>query len=74
MFFIKIKVKGHLKNLTDNTEELIETDAIKKANVISYIDNKTKYKILVDSTKITLIREDTSSCQSRWIILYSIIV
>ena len=57
MFNIKIKVKGYLRNLTENTEELFNTEAIKNSNVISYIVNKIKYKIIIDN-KITLLREN----------------
>ena len=58
MFFIKIKVKGYLKNLTENTEELIDTKVIKNSNVISYIINDTKYKIILGDNKVTLLREN----------------
>jgi len=58
VFFIKIKVKGYLKNLTENTEELIDTKVIKNSNVISYIINDTKYKIILGDNKVTLLREN----------------
>ena len=58
MFFIKLKVKGYLKNLTENTEELIDTFAIKNSNVISYILDNTKYKLIINKDKINLIREN----------------
>ena len=57
MFNIKIKVKGYLKNLTENTEEKINTKALKNSNIISYIIDNIKYKLIVDKNKITLIRE-----------------
>lgn len=58
MFFIKIKVKGYLKNLTENTKELIDTKGLKNANIISYIINNTKYKLILDKSQITLLREN----------------
>ena len=58
MFFIKIQVKGYLKNLTENTEELIDTKVIRKSNVMSYIIDDTKHKLIVDSNKVTLLREN----------------
>ena len=58
MFFIKILVKGALKNLTENTEDLINTNGIKNSNTISYIHNKIKYKIIINENKITLLREN----------------
>ena len=57
MFFIKIKVTGYLKNLTENTEELINTQAIKNSNTISYVIDNTKYKLILEKDKITLVRE-----------------
>ena len=58
MFFIKIKVKGYLKNLTEKKEELIDVNAIKNSNEIRYIKENTKHKIILDTDKITLIREN----------------
>jgi len=58
VFLIKIRVKGYLKNLTENTEELIDTKAIKTSNIISYVIDNTKYKLVLDKTKITLLREN----------------
>ena len=58
MLFIKIKVKGYLKNLTENTKELIDTTAIKNKNKISYIINDIKHIVLIETNKITLLREN----------------
>ena len=63
MFFIKIKVKGYLQNLTENTKELINTNGIKNSNNISYIQNEIKHKIInynknIDNKQITLLREN----------------
>lgn len=58
MFFIKIKVKGYLKNITDNTEVPINTTSIKTTNTISYIEDNTKYKIMIDGKKIIFTREN----------------
>ena len=57
MFNIRIKVKGYLENLTENTKEVINTKAIKKSNIISYIIDNNKYKIIIDNNKVTLYRE-----------------
>ena len=57
MFNIRIKVKGYLENLTENTKEIINTQALKKSNVISYIIDNNKYKIIIDNKKITQCRE-----------------
>ena len=37
VFFIKIKVKGYLQNITENTKENIDTFGIKNKNIICYI-------------------------------------
>lgn len=58
MFKIKVKVKGYLKNLTENKENLINTIAIKKSNTISYVIDNTKYKLILEQDKIILMREN----------------
>ncbi len=58
MFIIKIKVKGKLRNLTENTEELINVNGIKNTNTISYILNEIKHKLIIEDNKITLLREN----------------
>lgn len=58
MFFIKIKVKGYLENLTEKKKDLIDTKAIKNSNIISYIIDDTKYKIIIEKNRITLLREN----------------
>lgn len=58
MLFIKLKVKGKLLNLTENTIDLIDTNGIKNNNEISYINNNIKHKIIMKDKKITLLREN----------------
>lgn len=58
MFFIKIKVKGKLINLTEKTSELIDTNGIKNKNEISYVNNNIKHKIIIKDKRITLKREN----------------
>ncbi len=69
MFFIKIKVNGYLKNITDNTKEIISVSAIKNKNKISYILNETKHKITIYDDKIVLVRENDEFVHS---LIYSI--
>ena len=57
-FFIKINIKGFLKNITENTQELIDTQSIKKDNKISYIIDNRKYILIIENNKITLLREN----------------
>ena len=58
MFFIKIKVKAKLINLTENKEDLINTNGIKNSNIISYVNDNIKHKIILDNNKVTLLREN----------------
>ena len=58
MFFIKIKVKAKLTNLTENKEVLINTNGIKNSNIISYVNDNIKHKIILDNNKVTLLREN----------------
>jgi hypothetical protein len=58
VFIIKIKVNGYLKNLTENTQNLINTNAIKKSNIITYIDNDTKHILMIEKSQIKLHREN----------------
>ena len=58
VFFIKIKVKGYLQNINENNKEIINTIGIKNKNKISYIVDKTKYKITISDNRILLIREN----------------
>ena len=58
MFFIKLKIKGNLKNITENTDDLIDTYAIKNKNKITYKTNDTLYKITISDNKLILIREN----------------
>ena len=58
VFFIKIKVKGYLKNITENTKEIIDTYAIKNKNKLTYINNETSHKIEIKDNTIILIREN----------------
>ena len=54
---IKIKIKSTLQNITENTIDVIETTAIKNKNKITFIDNNTSYRLLIDDNKVTIIRE-----------------
>lgn len=58
VFFIKIKVKGYLQNITENTKENIDTFGIKNKNIISYIKDEIKHKLTISNNQIILIREN----------------
>lgn len=54
---IKKKIKGYLKNITDNEHEEIQENAILTKNKLSYIKDSVKYTILFKEKEIILIRE-----------------
>ena len=58
MLFIKLKIKGKLNNITDKSEEIIETFAIKNKNNISYHNNDTIYKININDNQLIMIRDN----------------
>lgn len=58
MYFIKIKLKGYLKNINENTVENIDTTAIKNHNIITYNNNDTIHKINILDNKIILSRNN----------------
>ena len=55
---IRIRVKGYIKNITENTKEIIDTYAIKNKNKINYINEETTYKIETKENKIIIIRDN----------------
>ena len=58
VFFIKIKIKGNLKNITENTNDIIDTKAIKNKNKINFYDKDTIYKITIYEKQIILVRDN----------------
>ena len=57
VIFIKIKVKGYLKNITENEIISFEEKAIKNKNKISYVCEGIKTILKIDSNDLILIRE-----------------
>lgn len=56
---IRKKIKGYLKNITDNEYEEIEENAILTKNKLSYIKDSVKHTILYKENEILLIRESS---------------
>lgn len=54
---IRVKVKGYLKNITENEMMEIDVKGIKTKNKITYNDNNTKHIIKINDKEIILIRE-----------------
>ena len=57
MVFIKIKVKGYLKNITDNEITEFEEKAIKSKDKITYVNDSVKTIIRTCDNDIMLTRE-----------------
>ena len=57
VFFIKIKIKGYLKNVTENETKNIDVTGIKNKNKISYFWDNIKHILTIEENKITLKRE-----------------
>ena len=57
VFFIKVKIKSCLKNINKNTQEIIDTFAIKSKNTFSFYKDNVKYKLINNLSEINLIRE-----------------
>lgn len=57
MIFIKIKVKGYLKNITDNEIVKFDEKGIKNNNKVTYSSDNIKHIIKINDNSIVLIRE-----------------
>ena len=57
MVFIKIRVKGYLKNITDNEILEIDEKAIRNKNKITFSSDNVKSIIKINDNNITLVRE-----------------
>ena len=57
MIFIRIKIKGYLKNITDNEVMEFEEKGIKNKDKITYTNDGVKTTIKIDGIKVILIRD-----------------
>lgn len=57
MIFIRILIKGYLKNITDNEMFVFEEKGIKNKNKITFSNEGVKTSIKIDDDKILMIRE-----------------
>lgn len=57
MVFIKIRVKGYLKNITDNEILEIDEKAIRNKNKITFSSDNVKNIIKINDNDIMLVRE-----------------
>ena len=57
--YTKLKIKGYLKNITENSENKFSATAIKTPKKISYLIEDEKYILkFISSNKLILIREN----------------
>jgi len=57
VIFIRIKIKGYLKNITDNEVIEFEEKGIKNKDKITYTNDGVKTTIKIDGNKVMLIRD-----------------
>lgn len=57
VIFIRVSVKGYLKNITENEKMEIDTKGIKAKNKITYSVNNIKHIIKINDREIILIRD-----------------
>lgn len=57
MIFIRILVKGYLKNITDNEMFEFEEKGIKNKNKLTFSNDGVKTSIIIDNDKILMIRD-----------------
>ena len=57
MVFIRIKVKGYLKNITDNEILEFEENGIRNKNKIIYSSDNIKNTVKINASEVILIRE-----------------
>jgi len=57
VIFIRIKIKGYLKNITDNEVIEFEEKGIKNKDKIIYTNDGVKTTIKIDGNKVMLIRD-----------------
>ena len=61
---MKIHLKGHLKDLTNNEITTFETQAIKNKNKLSYCINNEKYILYLKSPKQLILNRETEEINS----------
>ncbi len=54
---IRVKVKGYLKNITENENLFFDERGISKKNKVSFISDSIKYSIKYSNSEVVMIRE-----------------
>ena len=57
MIFIRILIKGHLKNISENEIVNFACKGIKNKNKFTYVDNDVRFNIKINDDNVMLIRD-----------------
>ena len=57
VIFIRILIKGYLKNISENEIVNFECKGIKNKNKVTYVDNDVKFNIKINDDNVMLIRD-----------------
>lgn len=55
--FIRILIKGYLKNISENEIVNFECKGIKNKNKVTYVDNDVRFNIKINDDNVMLIRD-----------------
>ena len=58
VIFIRILIKGYLKNISENEIVNFECKGIKNKNKVTYVDNDVRFNIKINDDNVMLIRDD----------------
>lgn len=57
VIFIRILIKGYLKNISENEIINFECKGIKNKNKVTYVDNDVRFNIKINDDNVMLIRD-----------------
>ena len=57
VIFIRILIKGYLKNISENEIVNFECKVIKNKNKVTYVDNDVRFNIKINDDNVMLIRD-----------------
>lgn len=57
VIFIRILIKGYLKNISENEIVNFECKGIKNRNKVTYVDNDVRFNIKINDDNVMLIRD-----------------
>lgn len=57
VIFIRILIKGYLKNISENEIVNFECKGIKNKNKVTYVDNDVRFNIKINDDNVILIRD-----------------